>query len=110
MDKTEFKNLLLEGMCRCAKEIDLYYLIGHSLSGVFFCNQEYPEPFNPGVADKFIFNKILDNVIDNIFEEYKNPKNRHTFSMMGANIMAKFYYPYYGNWRTLDREKVRGII
>ena len=103
INKIELRKLLLEGMCRCAEKIDIYFLIR---SNIRFYGNECPEPFKPGTADKFIFNKIIDKVIDNVLQEYENDCKAN-IDTIGVGIMAKFYYPQYGNWRTLDRAKVR---
>jgi hypothetical protein len=104
MDKGKLRRKLLEGMCFCAQEIaDLYYT---PISITFTTDSECPKSFKPGVADKFLFGKIIDRVMDNITEELSvrwgtNPK------VMGVNIMATYYYPKYGEWifmpQTIER-------
>ena len=70
MDKAKLRKDLLEGMCRCAEKIDLYFYSGRCFTNIHFDGRECPEPFKPAVADKAMFNRIIDLVIDNIAKEY----------------------------------------
>ena len=109
MNKAELRRELLEGMCRCAENISTYYdwsrKYGYDFIGVRFDKIECPEAFKPSVADKFMFNHIIDSVIDNIHWEIENSHELEKSGcsvdlnmLTGVNIMAKFYYPFYGTW------------
>ena len=101
--KEKLKKELLEGMCMCAEDIQLLYLNGPECTAIYF--DGCPEAFKPGTNDKFIFNKIIDQVIDEALEIYKlgatNPE------IMAVNLMSIFYYPNYGNWKNLDKTKIK---
>ena len=63
-----------------------------------------PLVFKPSVADKFLFNKRIDKVIDDIHYELRSTNiisptsQRFTPNpiIMGTNIISRFYFPYYG--------------
>ncbi len=95
---------LLEGMCRCAEEIALYRSWGN---GIHFVG-ETPTSFKPGVGDKFLFNKILDNILPEYEPDYikKDPGGNR---VLGAIIMSWFYYPNYEWCDRQDAELARGL-
>lgn len=99
-ERQKLRKELLEGMCRCAEEINMYFMYGCALSGVKFIDGYVPEAFKPGVADKFLFNKIIDYVIEGIEKDGKDETNH---DIMGVSIMAKYYYPRYGTYKKMTR-------
>jgi len=102
MDKIKLRRELLEGMCICAEYIDEVYYLGGMITGVDFYNSECPEPFKPGVADKYMFNRIIEANIDIIIKELEI-KNITNPKMIGAQLMIKHYYPQYGKWRVMPK-------
>jgi len=88
-NKQEIRSLLLNGMCRCAENIDEFYASGFTPEGFL---AKWAHPFKPSISDKQIFNQLIDNVIDNIMSENRDCGNE---DMAGMMIMAQYYYPYY---------------
>lgn len=101
--KIQLRKELLEGMCYVADSTYEFYYISPPLTNMHFTDSECPVPFKPGVADKFIFNKIIDTVIDKIVIELKveDILPRGNYKMAGMQIMAKYYWPQYGEWRKM---------
>lgn len=106
MDKIELRKELLEGMCDSAKKISIYCASGIKLTNMRFDNFESPEAFKPGVADKFMFNQIINSVVDNIESELKK-RDITNSKMIGTEIMSIYYYPYYSNWIKIDKENIK---
>lgn len=106
VNKIELRKKLLAGMCKCAEGISSFYYLGEDSTSFYFNLNECPRAFKPNVADKFIFNKIIDKVIDEIIKEKKYLKFTNP-DVIGASIMAQFYYPYYGEWINLDISKIQ---
>jgi len=96
MDKQQLRRDLLKGMSRCSEEISMYHYVGPRLSGVRFLDK-CPVAFKPGVGDKYLFNLIIDKVIDNIVSEEEHIEWTNP-DIMGASVMGKFYYPDYGGF------------
>lgn len=107
--KEELRNQVFRQMCDCAENISTYYFWDVPFTGMHFIDGLVPETFKPGVADKFLFNKIIDGVIDNIYNELSNGELKT--SLMGTNVMVKYYYPQFGVWREMPsrRELFRRI-
>jgi len=108
MEKSELRKLLFEQMCYAVENIDRIYYYSPVFTNTHFQNNECPEPFKPDIADKLIFNHILDKVIDNIHEEINN--REEMVGIMGLNILAGFYYPEYGKWRTMPELLPKELI
>ena len=103
MDKKKFRKEVFEGMCTCAEEIHIAFVDVIRSRAIRILDQ-CPEPFKPGLSDKLIFNKILDNVVDTAWRDWNNTQKINR-TMIGYNVMAKFYYPYYGNWMQAKKRK-----
>lgn len=100
MDKQQLRRDLLAGMCRCAEEISLYHNATPLLTNVYFLDR-CPVAFKPGVGDRYLFNLIVNKVIDNITLEEKHIKYSN------KDIMGKFYYPQYGRFDKKELEEAR---
>ncbi|MDD5192363.1 MAG: hypothetical protein PHH54_03745 [Candidatus Nanoarchaeia archaeon] len=110
LKKSELKTILLEQMCDIAERIDEFYYDSYilpPLTNTHFNGRECPEPFKPGVADKFIFNKIIDEVIDNVYNELF--KGEYQTSLMGLNVLTRFYYPQFGGWKIMPQLSIEEI-
>ena len=95
MDKSRLRKEVFEGMCNCAEKIQDYSLFPN---GILFPSG-FPLPFKPGVGEKFIFNKILDRLIDVLYRDWKEEGYKLTNpDMIAVNVMGIYYYPYYGEW------------
>jgi len=68
--REELRRDILEGMCRCAENIDLLFYSSPLLTNTHFEGRECPESFKPGVADKAMFLRIIEGVIENVLKEY----------------------------------------
>ena len=111
IDQQQLRRRLLKGMCRCAEKIDLYYIYGPKFRNLHFIEGFVPENFKPGVADKFLFNKIIDEVISNITSELENDEFIHDEEdLMGAEIMIKYYYPQYGSYKKITKDGIRRYL
>lgn len=102
MNKQELRISLLEGMCDFAEDVETIYSFGEEgveikcPGGIYFLGI-CPSGFKPSIADRFLFNKFIDKVLDNILGELQeNPKITPSRIIMGANILSRTYYPYYG--------------
>ena len=85
LSKQDLRKEILEGMCKIAEEGDLFSMRNNKTI------------FKPEVADKMIFSKILDDLIDNIHQEYishKSPLNNKC--VIAQRIMDNYYWPVYG--------------
>ncbi|MBS3074957.1 hypothetical protein J4429_00700 [Candidatus Pacearchaeota archaeon] len=105
MDRQQLRRDLLAGMCRCAEEISIYHHNGRHLTNISFLDR-CPVAFKPRVGDKYLFQLILDEVIDNIVSEQEHIKWTNEY-IMGAAIMGRFYYPQYGRFDEQELEEVR---
>ena len=75
-------------MCLCAEEISFFQRQGF---GRDLKDPSYkPTAFKPGVADKFLFNKIIQNIS---LDSRGKGNNR----VWGIKIMNQYFYPNY-NW------------
>jgi hypothetical protein len=86
------KKQLLESMCLCA-------------DGTITCTDEYgsiQKAFKPGVGDKFIFNMILNDTMNQMTWDYESEKSHLNTDSVGMNLMETFYYP---NYNLFDREQ-----
>ena len=90
-NKEEVRRAILRGMCTCAERIQEYHRWGVRLTDIHFLDG-CPEAFKPSVSDKLLFNKIIDDVIDNIMSENRNYTKEY---IIGASIMGRYYYPFY---------------
>jgi hypothetical protein len=90
-DKVLLRKAILRGMARCAIEVHDYYKNGPALTNLIFPHR-CPLAFKPGVGDKYIFNRIIDEVIENIAQEDRHLTNEY---IVGAAVMGNFYYPEY---------------
>lgn len=76
-----------------------------------FYNSEIPEAFKPSIADKFMFNQIIDLTIKTIKRDLKTVSfigtPTESYRSIALQILLKFYYPQYGVWRKLDRDEAR---
>ena len=101
--KEELRIQILGQMCDCAENISQYYLAGSPLTNMHFIEGMVPEAFKPGVSDKFLFNRIIDKIIDNFYQEIS--KGIIESSLAGVNAMARYYYPDFGVWKKMPRRK-----
>ena len=108
-EKQMLRKELLEGMCRCAEDITEYYIMGkEGLNiGVKFIDGLVPEAFKAGIADRLLFKKIIDFVLDNIAKEYDGETN---CDIIATSIMAKFYYPRYGSYRRITDKEIKRYL
>ncbi|HLC63255.1 MAG TPA: hypothetical protein VJJ21_02955 [Candidatus Nanoarchaeia archaeon] len=90
-DKSEVKRALLNGMVHCAEYVEEYYESGYTLTHFIFLDG-CPDAFRPSVADKFLFGKLIDNIIDNIMSEDRRITNQW---VSGMSILGRYYYPNY---------------
>lgn len=110
-------HLLIE-MCWIAENIESIYSIGSALTNTRFVSDgnKYwyyrPREFKPGVADRFIFNKILDNVWEVLERDFPTRWGNNYICAM--NIMAQWYYPKYGEWvqdkKVVHKRETNGTI
>ena len=101
MDKSELRRVLPENMCKVAEDISILYRTTKANLDIHWERRECPEAFHAGVADKAMFLKIIDSVIDNVAEKYKQDKIANIASnhyWVGLRIMITYYYPQYGEW------------
>ena len=91
--KEEIRKELFEGVCKCVEEIQDWEIYGF-MYGIKFIG-ERPLSFKPGTSDKMLFNKMIDEVIDNISYELNETKTYTCGDIMGVSIMSRYYYPYY---------------
>ncbi|MFA5175724.1 MAG: hypothetical protein WC413_00475 [Candidatus Nanoarchaeia archaeon] len=135
MNKDYYREKILKGMCECAQTIDVFYYM-KGANGISFIGNKCPKPFKPSAGDKLIFNKILDKVLDNILLELEKDNIKHNNwdkkynpksnidadeqieyiwgdtnpTIIGVNVMAKFYYPEYGEYIDMpERKELRDI-
>ena len=111
MDVHTLKQRVLEGMCTIAEEIDLVYY-GAYTTNFCFLNSEAPKAFKPNMADRLIFSRIFDDLKDVLLEEiqgrnldsFEEKDREHQlafFQALGTNILARYYYPQYGTFKTM---------
>ena len=93
-DKSEIRMAILRGMCRCAEGIEDFYEEDTVNTSIHFLDG-CPKAFKPSAADKLLFHRLIDKVIDNIASENRDNTNEN---MVGALIMATYYYPVYGQF------------
>lgn len=53
-------------------------------------------PFKPGLADRLIFNKILDVAIPRVVEEESRGGLRESYRGIAINLLKMYYWPDYG--------------
>mgnify|MGYP001594520817 FL=1 len=105
MTKEELKEGLLEGMCRFAEDIYNWEKYGRVYNIDFIGDR--PLPFKPTISDKMLFNKMINEVIDNVFSEV-NEKGTYTCEeVIGVSIMSRYYYPYYSWCDELELKKAK---
>lgn len=113
---------LLDGMCHIAENIDGYYdfFINTEsslkvFSTIYFVGNYCPTGFKPGVVDKFLFNKIIDDVfarepiIASLTGLYKFNQVRRSRDI-GSNILSAYYYPYFSWCDEAELKKAKGEI
>lgn len=111
MDKTKLRRELLAGMCEVAEEITDYYLQGPSYTNLYFMDSETPEAFKPGVADKFLFNMIINDSIETVEKDLEREKLEdmefisQSRKLFGSRILSRLFYPRYGTWIKLNRRE-----
>lgn len=101
IDLVELRKELLEGMCHCSENIST-----RREDGGFFLTFEggyFPTSFKPSVADKFLFQRMIDENLPKIVEEREQQVSSRNPISMGYSIFVKRYLPQYG-WCD-DREK-----
>ncbi|MFA6023127.1 MAG: hypothetical protein WC781_03490 [Candidatus Pacearchaeota archaeon] len=129
MNKKILRRKLLKQMCRCAEEISTWCSEQRN-PNIQFIEDYCPRAFKPGTNDIYLFNRILDKVIDSVHAEIeeirerdfkrmekgtlfsakeiiesRNRQNSNYYSgrskhyyLVATHIMAKHYWPYYGEW------------
>jgi len=90
-------------MIDCAENIRGYYEAAAGL--IFEDGYIPPEEFRPGVADRFLFSKIIDDDWERVLDIYccapLHPR------MIGFGLMIEKYYPQYGTFRKMSEEEKR---
>jgi len=100
-DLVGLRKELLEGMCHCAENIST-----RRETGSFFLTFEegyFPISFKPSVADKFLFQRMIEESLPKIVEEREQEISVGSPISGGYSIFVKRYLPQYGWWD--DREK-----
>lgn len=100
LTKQELRKALLEAMCTCAREIS-YNKGRYRMCSVDF-KGSWPKVFEPTLSDKLLFDNIVAWNLDDIYR--KGRFVPHEITGIAARMMAKFYYPLYGDW---DRDEAR---
>src|SRR3989344_3021428 len=103
INQQQLRRRLLEGMCRCAQMIHLHAVL-NQIVGVI--DGETPETFKPGVADKFLFNKIIDERFEEI-EELAHGQNKQYINDLGERLYLESYCPRYGDFRVITKKDKR---
>jgi len=67
IDLVELRRGLLEGMCQCAENLSIEKMKGNF--GLMFEAGYFPTSFKPSVADKFLFQRMIDDNLPKIVEE-----------------------------------------
>ena len=85
-----YQQRILENMCKIAEDIELYF-------DYEILRGEKPKAFKPGVADKFLFRRIIEENLEQV-EESMIEKLKGDTHVTAINLMAYCYYPVYGEF------------
>lgn len=101
VNRPKFKKEILIAMVECAQNIREYY---PDSSGLYFeVNALCSEEFKPGVADRLLFSRIIDDDWDRILDIYCC--SALSARMIGFGLMVEQYYPRYGTFRKMSQVK-----
>jgi hypothetical protein len=99
--KEELRKHLLKAMCNFSQKSNLYFrgwINQEMSSGLSFLEPLFcPRAFKPGVSDRYLFNEIINENIDEIFEENNVGRCLGNYLTIGINLMS-VYYQRYGEW------------
>ena len=106
MTKEEFKRRLLEEMCIVARNADFFRGRGVKPDKILF------KQFKPGVGDRLLFNKIVNESITNLMEEANCEMYGERLSwidfnlrLCALNLMNLFYCQYLPEEEIVPKEK-----
>ena len=123
--KQALRRKLLEGMCNCAENVSRIWAQDLAGADIVFNDEYIPRAFKPNVNDKYIFNTLIEKEINKVYtvvvkamdnnnnklaEADRKIEDLHSNQLIlwVAQIMAKHYWPFYGEWIKKDELNSEG--
>ncbi len=102
----QLRRKLLEGMCDCAENMHMNAIFNQAIKVI---DGWTPVDFKPGIADKFLFNKIIDERFEEI-KKIARGQNPEYIINLGRRLYLESYCPGYAEFRQVTEKYIEEAI